>query len=56
MANAAGTRIPASFVDVYRPLELVGLAAAGIVLAAVGALVPAGWAAHTRTSIALRAE
>ena len=56
MADAAGTGIPASFVDVYRPLELVGLAAAGIVLAVLGALVPAGWAARARIATALRAE
>jgi len=56
MADAAGTGIPASFVDVYRPLELVGLGAAGIVLAVLGALVPAGWAARARIATALRAE
>jgi putative ABC transport system permease protein len=56
MADAAGTAIPASFVDVYRPLELVALGAAGIVLAVLGALVPAGWAARTRIASALRAE
>jgi putative ABC transport system permease protein len=56
MADAAGTGIPASFVDVYRPLELTGLAAAGIVLAVLGALIPAGWAAGTRIATALRAE
>jgi putative ABC transport system permease protein len=56
MADAAGTRIPASFVDVYRPLELTGLAAAGILLAVLGALIPAGWAAGTRIATALRAE
>jgi putative ABC transport system permease protein len=56
MADAAGTRIPASFIDVYQPLELVGLGAAGIVLAVLGALVPAGWAARARIATALRAE
>jgi putative ABC transport system permease protein len=56
MADAAGTGIPASFVDVYRPLELVGLGVAGIVLAVLGALVPAGWAARARIATALRAE
>jgi putative ABC transport system permease protein len=56
MAAAAGTGIPASFVDVYGPVELVALGAAGIVLAVLGALVPAGWAARTRIGIALRAE
>jgi putative ABC transport system permease protein len=56
MADAAGTGIPSSFINVYRPMELVGLGAAGIVLAIVGALIPAGWAARTRIAAALRAE
>jgi putative ABC transport system permease protein len=56
MADAAGTRLPPSFIHVYRPLELVGLGAAGLVLATAGALIPAGWAAHTRIATALRAE
>jgi putative ABC transport system permease protein len=56
MADAAGTGIPASFLDVYRPVELTGLAATGIALAVVGALIPAGWAAGTRIATALRAE
>jgi putative ABC transport system permease protein len=56
MADAAGTRIPAGFIQVYRPAELAALATAGIVLAAAGALIPAGWAARTRVGTALRAE
>jgi putative ABC transport system permease protein len=56
MGNSAGTGIPASFIDVYRPVELVVLALAGVVLAVLGALVPAGWAAATRIATALRAE
>ncbi len=56
MADAAGTGLPGSFLDVYPPLELVALGAAGIVLAVAGALVPAGWAARTRIATALRAE
>jgi putative ABC transport system permease protein len=56
MAAAAGTGIPASFVNVYRPVELVALGTAGMVLAVLGALVPAGWAARTRIATALRAE
>jgi putative ABC transport system permease protein len=56
MADGAGTRIPASFLDVYTPVELVGLGAAGILLAVLGALVPAGWAARTRIARAMRAE
>jgi putative ABC transport system permease protein len=43
-------------VDVYRPVELIGLAVAGIVLAVLGALVPAGWAARARPATAPRTE
>ena len=56
MASAAGTGLPASYLDVYRPAELALLALAGIVIAAAGALLPASWAARTRTAAALRAE
>ena len=56
MASAAGTGLPASYLNVYRPAELVLLALAGIMIAAAGAMLPAGWAARTRTAAALRAE
>jgi putative ABC transport system permease protein len=56
MASAAGTRVPASFLDVYRPAELLLLALAGLIIATAGALLPAGWAARTRTAAAIRAE
>jgi putative ABC transport system permease protein len=56
MASAAGTGLPASYLNVYRPAELALLALAGLVIAAAGAMLPAGWAAGTRTACALRAE
>jgi putative ABC transport system permease protein len=56
MARAAGTGLPASYLNVYRPAELILLALAGIMIAAAGAMLPAGWAARTRTASALRAE
>ena len=56
MASAAGTRPPASYLNVYRPAELALLALVGLVIAAAGAMLPAGWAAETRTASALRAE
>jgi putative ABC transport system permease protein len=56
MASAAGTGLPASYLNVYRPAELVLLALAGIVIAAAGAMLPAGWAAGTHTASALHAE
>jgi putative ABC transport system permease protein len=56
MARAAYTALPASFQTVYRPAEIVLLALSGLVIAAAGALLPASWAARSRTATALRAE
>jgi putative ABC transport system permease protein len=56
MGHAAQTNLPPSVLSVYHPLELVLLALAGLVIAVAGALLPAGWAARTRTAFALRAE
>jgi putative ABC transport system permease protein len=56
MANAANTDLPASVTNVYHGGTLALLGCAGIVIAVLGALVPAGWAARSRISTALRAE
>ncbi|WP_027345240.1 ABC transporter permease [Hamadaea tsunoensis] len=56
MGNAAGIAIPSEIVDVYGLPQLVLLGLAGVVLAVLGALLPAGWAARTRVATALRAE
>ncbi|MEU4245414.1 FtsX-like permease family protein [Actinoplanes sp. NPDC026619] len=56
MAQGAGIRLPQTSIDVYAPGLLVVLALAGLALAAAGALLPAGWAARTRTAVALRTE
>ena len=56
MGHAAQTDVPPSVLNVYQPAELVLLALSGLVIAAAGALGPAGWAARTRTAFALRAE
>lgn len=56
MAHAANSGYPASLISVFFPWELVLLALAGLVIAIVGALGPASWAAGTRTAFALRAE
>ncbi|MFG1992621.1 ABC transporter permease [Actinoplanes sp. NPDC048988] len=56
MARGAGIRLPGSTIDVYAPALLLTLALAGLILAAAGALLPAGWAARTRTAVALRTE
>jgi putative ABC transport system permease protein len=56
MAGAVGLRFPASFLNVYPGWEIAVLASAGLVIAAAGALLPAGWAARTGTAAALRTE
>jgi putative ABC transport system permease protein len=56
MASAANVGLPASYLHVYAGWEMIALAAAGVVIAAGGALLPAGWAAGIRTASALRAE
>jgi putative ABC transport system permease protein len=56
MASSAGTGLPASFFHVYRIDELVALGLSGLVIAAVAAMAPAGWAAKITTASALRAE
>jgi putative ABC transport system permease protein len=56
MAHAAQTDVPPSVLNVFQPWQLVLLALSGLVIAAAGALIPAGWAARTRTAFALRAE
>jgi putative ABC transport system permease protein len=56
MAHAAATNLPASYLRVYGPAELALLALAGLVIAVAAAMLPASWAAGTRTASALRAE
>ncbi len=56
MAHAAATNLPASYLNVYGPAELALLALAGLVIAVAGAMLPASWAAGSRTASALRAE
>ncbi|MFE4258344.1 FtsX-like permease family protein [Streptomyces sp. NPDC056883] len=56
MGRAVGTTIPPADVDVYGPVLVGALALAGVLIAVAGALLPAGWAARTRTAQALRAE
>ena len=56
MAGAAGLGVPSSLLNVYAPGELAALALAGLATALAGALLPAGWAAQSRTASALRAE
>jgi putative ABC transport system permease protein len=56
MAHAANSGLPASLLTVYSAPEIVILALAGLVIAIVGALAPASWAANSRTATALRTE
>jgi putative ABC transport system permease protein len=56
MGRAAGTSIPRADIDVYHPTILVPLAFGGLVIALAGALLPAGWAARSSTTKALRTE
>jgi putative ABC transport system permease protein len=56
MAHAAATNLPAGYLNVYGATELALLALAGLVIAVAGAMLPASWAAGSRTASALRAE
>jgi putative ABC transport system permease protein len=56
MAHAANSDLPASVISVYSVPEMVILALAGLVIAIAGALLPASWAANSRTATALRTE
>ena len=56
MAHAVNPACPPLILNVYSGWELVVLALAGLAIAVVGALLPASWAAATRTATALHAE
>jgi putative ABC transport system permease protein len=56
MAAAADLGTPARFINIYGVAAIVVLGLAGLIIAVIGALPPAGWAAGTRTATALRAE
>ena len=56
MGESAGIGLPASAFTVHEPLSLVLLGIGGLLIAIVGALLPATWAARTSTASALRTE
>ncbi|WP_051943141.1 ABC transporter permease [Streptacidiphilus rugosus] len=56
MAGAAGTDVPSVDLTVFHLPVLLPLVAGGLLLATLGALPPAAWAARTRTATALRTE
>ncbi|PZF82853.1 ABC transporter permease [Jiangella anatolica] len=56
MGDSAGLRLPQVVTDVFGPGLLILLGVAGVLVAIAGSLLPAGWAARTRTATALRTE
>jgi putative ABC transport system permease protein len=56
LAGKASLALPGSFIHIYTAAGLTALALAGLAIAAAGALLPAAWAAVSRTTTALRAE
>lgn len=56
MGATAGFALPDSMIDVYGPGELLLFVLGGLLIAVAGSLLPAGWAARTRTATALRTE
>jgi putative ABC transport system permease protein len=56
MGSAIGRTLPSSATHVFTPGILLPLLAGGIAIALLGALLPAGWAARSRTATALRTE
>jgi putative ABC transport system permease protein len=56
MGRGAGLDFPAATLNVYSGGELALLGLGGVLIAVLAALLPAGWAAHTRTVTALRTE
>ncbi len=56
MGEAAGTRLTSHMKEVYEALELLMLGLGGVVIAVLGAMIPAGWAARAKTGTALRTE
>ncbi|WJV50736.1 ABC transporter permease [Streptomyces flavofungini] len=56
MGDSVGLRLPDSTIAVYHTAELLPLVLGGLLIATLGALLPAGWAARARTAVALRTE
>jgi len=53
---ASGTNIPNQYFSVFDPELLIALAAGGIVIALLGAMLPAQWAARSRVTEVLQTE
>jgi len=56
MGDSTGIRLPQVALDVFNAPTAAALGLGGLVIAVAGALLPALWAARTRTATALRTE
>jgi putative ABC transport system permease protein len=56
MQNAVGMHLPPSVTHSYSAALVLPLLTGGIMIALLGAVLPAGWAARSRTAAALRTE
>ncbi|MFD4139982.1 ABC transporter permease [Streptomyces sp. NPDC058572] len=56
MGDSVGLRLPGSVIAVYNGAELLPLALGGLLIATLGALLPAAWSAKARTATVLRTE
>lgn len=56
MGATADLTLPDVVTDVYDIATVLGLGLGGVLIAVAGSLLPAGWAARTRTATALRTE
>jgi putative ABC transport system permease protein len=56
MGRAAGLDLPGQALHVYGAAEVAALGCGGLLIAVLGALLPATWAARARTATALRTE
>ena len=56
IGDAAGTKLPPAIIDVYTTWQLVALLLSGVVIAVLGALLPARQAARISTAAALHTE
>lgn len=56
MGHSAGLKLPDVVTDVFGAGTVTALGVGGMLIAIAGSLLPAGWAARTRTATALRTE
>lgn len=56
IGTLTGSGMATGAISVYQPPELLLLALSGLAIAAIGALLPASWAAAAKTTTALRTE